>query len=382
MSRDNLNIHPQDTTMVAKQDSLPSLAVQDTVRPGSIQDTLPETVDTIPDRDYSPDEVWAIFERSDRQDLRIDSASQQQTLPVQPYIREISEDPGVRLDSSHIIFSVEPASFHTHPEFSLKLPQYSYKDQDQASGVFIEQFDEMPASEGTPSIAETVQKPSIGRLIVKEKTEVANDWLLGVLIGSLVILAWIRLFYNKFLSPTFVSVFNQQMAHNLFRDKSSLSSRVSSGLNLIFYINTGLFIFLALTHKGIAVADVKGFRAFLLFTVLLMLLYSMKYIVCSVVGFISLSQSAFAEYMHNVFLYNRNLGLFLFPILLGMVYMSEILSPLFFYTGIFLVLSMYSMRLFRGIQIFIRKGVSIFYMILYLCGLEILPILVFFKLLQ
>ncbi|UCG26762.1 MAG: DUF4271 domain-containing protein [Bacteroidales bacterium] len=377
-----INLHPQDSTTGVFQDSIPSLSAQDTVSLSQEQDTIPETEDTIPARDFSMDEIRNIFEQSSRRDPLADSSEFQQPAPFRPILIDPRADPEARLDSSHIILSVDPATSHALPEFSLKLPRFSYKNQDPASGIFIEEINEKQSVQGTPSISEPAGKPFTGRLIVKEKAEVTNDWLLGVLIVSFVIFAWIRLFYNKFLTPTLVSVFNQQTSYNLFRDKSSLSSRVSYGLNLIFYINTALFIFLALSHKGIGIANWRGFRAFLLFSALLVLIYSAKYIVCSLVGFISLSQSVFSEYLHNVFLYNRNIGLFLFPILIGMVYMSDILLPLFFYTGIFLIVGLYILRLIRGIQIFIRKGVSIFYMILYLCGLEILPILVFFKLFQ
>jgi hypothetical protein len=52
----------------------------------------------------------------------------------------------------------------------------------------------------------------------------------------------------------------------------------------------------------------------------------------------------------------------------------------FIYLGMALLIAAYLLRFFRGIKILMNKDVLIFYLILYLCTLEILPLLLGYKL--
>jgi hypothetical protein len=266
------------------------------------------------------------------------------------------------------------------PDFNLDLPEISYRTPENSDAVFIESdinSQERPAGE---SLSTGHRIDSDPLLLEKSKTAISTDWILGVLIFSFVILAWIRLFYNKFLSPTFVAAFSQQVSHNLYQDKSSVSFRVSSGLNLIFYLNGGLFVYLLMQLWGKALWGQDGFFLFGVLFFLLIGLYLAKQLLSLLVGVISQTQKVFSEYMHNVFLFNKNLGLIFFPVILGMVYMSDRIFPVFLYAGIACICVAFLFRIFRGFQIFIKEGVSILYWILYLCALEILPILLFLKL--
>ena len=363
----------QDTTEIRiLQDAIPSVVPQDSVVSQSVQDSVQTASDSLSTKQLSLDEIQLLFEESNRR--------QETNRPLFPAIRVIETEPVVLLDSSHVIFSTDSPVFLQIPRFELNLPQYSYRDQETSGPVFIEDTEGMSVKGTRGEEKVLTHKESEKNLVEKEKMVLSNDWILGVLLIAFVILAWIRLFYNKFLSPTFVAVINQQVSHNLFRDKSSVSFRVSSGLNLIFYLNAGLYLYLAVLYLEVDIAGVAGFRALVLMCLLLIALYVAKYIISAMAGVISLTQKTFTEYLHNVSLFNKSLGLALFPVILGIVYMSELLLPLFFYAGIVLIVAAYSLRLFRGFQIFIRESVSIFYWILYLCALEILPILLFFKL--
>jgi hypothetical protein len=80
--------------------------------------------------------------------------------------------------------------------------------------------------------------------------------------------------------------------------------------------------------------------------------------------------------MFNVYLTNKIAGLLLIPIVIGLAYFpygKSILVNL----GIVLITFMYLFRVKRGIQIGISKAkLSYFYLFIYLCTLEILPLAV------
>ena len=115
---------------------------------------------------------------------------------------------------------------------------------------------------------------------------------------------------------------------------------------------------------------------------ILFLLYLGKIIALKTFGYIFNASKESNEYIHNIFIYNKNLGMFLFPIVTGASFMAQYAVPLLLNTGLFIALVFFIFRIVRGIKILFRKHVSIFYMILYLCALEILPLLMIYKLLK
>jgi hypothetical protein len=362
------------------QDTIQSVIPQDSTVIQSGQDSIQKSIDSLSIRQFTPENIQSLFERSNRHQEALDSLSRQPQATAFQVIQEVKPEPFALLDSNHILFSVD--SFHSLPlpEFELDLPRYSYREEGKSVPVFIEDRGERTDSGKSGKKTTWVQKDVEKGLAEKEKLTVSNDWFLGVFLTSFILLAWIRLFYNKFLSPTFTAVINQQVSYNLFRDRSSVSSRVALGLNFIFYLNAGLYLYLVLSHLEIDFGRLGGFIAYLVLISLIVALYAAKSVVFYLVGIISLTQKPFAEYTHTVFLFNRNLGLALFPVVLGIVYISDSVLPVFLYTGMILILVGYLLRLFRGFQIFIKEGVSILYWILYLCALEFLPILLFLKL--
>ena len=374
VERQNKLIHPQDTllfrqkadtlTFSLQPDSLTQQKEQDTVRKAEASDTLTA-------KKYLLNEIQSIFERSDRRFERIDSVekTKSQIVRFAPLRTETSET-SFRLDSNHIIFSVDSNEALVNPNFLSNLKVIPLNEYKYAPDLFVNET------------SAVVEKQPDQLFPNKIQPATSENWIIGIILVSFIILAWIRLFYNKLLVPTFQSCLNYQTSYNLFRDRSSLSLKVSFSLNIIFYLNTGLFLYLVFNYFGITFFNVNGIITFLLYAGFLMTIYVAKWIVCSVTGYISLTQKAFSEYLFNVFLFNRNLGLLLFPFLIGIPYIADYLTPIFVHAGIIVIVILYLLRIFRGITIFLKEGFSIFYMILYLCALEFLPLILFFRLFQ
>jgi len=107
-----------------------------------------------------------------------------------------------------------------------------------------------------------------------------------------------------------------------------------------------------------------------------LLLYPLKSLVLQLVGWIFSDSERISEYIFNVFLINKILGLSLIPIVVLATYLSSGQEVLL-HVGISLVVLFYVYRLFRGY--FIGRdnaNLSQFYIFLYLCTLEILPLII------
>jgi hypothetical protein len=104
-----------------------------------------------------------------------------------------------------------------------------------------------------------------------------------------------------------------------------------------------------------------------------------KYITTHTLSFIIGEFDLGKEYFFNIFIFNQMAGVVLFPIVLCILF-SKLTPELFLYPGIVICAAFFLLRLFRGFVIStLEQNVGVLYIFLYLCGLEILPLLVLIK---
>ena len=213
-------------------------------------------------------------------------------------------------------------------------------------------------------------------------SQIQTDWMVGVLLFALILMAIIRFSFNKFLQRVVDAVINYQTANSLFLEKNMRNIRGSIFMNLLFFVNVALYIIQYYTNLVSTNHIENGFRFFGYSLLGLMGLYAGKFIVIRSIGYIFNGIKESREYWHSVFIYNKNLGMFLLPITLSVPFIAQHAISLLLNAGLGIALIFYLLRLARGLRILFRKHVSIFYMILYLCALEILPLLMIYKLLK
>jgi hypothetical protein len=212
------------------------------------------------------------------------------------------------------------------------------------------------------------------------KAEASLNWLPGILLLSLFTFSWIRMVYQKYVVQVVTSMLNYQASIRLLRGKNVLFRNMAFGLNFVFAINIGLFIFFFIQYYNLNQIYPAGFISVAIYSVGIIIIYTLKTLVCKLIGNIFMVKEQFAEYVHNIHLYNKNMGLFLFPIVIVFPYItSNQVKPVILYLGLTIIIVMSLLLIYRGFQIIMRNGVSTFYLILYLCAIEILPILLLIK---
>ena len=209
--------------------------------------------------------------------------------------------------------------------------------------------------------------------------ELRPDWLFGLILISLILIAWLKLFYNKFLDQTIQALMNFQLSAKLLRDQNIFSKRVAFALNLNFVLIGSAFVYLLFGYFNIKPFRFSDFISFLAYSGIIVTLLLLRYIVSHLIGHVFQKQRVFQEDLHQVLLIYKNLGIYLIPIVIGIAYIHEnIRIYLVFMSGTMLAAALI-LRLIKGIKILINKDVLIFYLILYLCTLEILPVLIFYR---
>jgi len=153
--------------------------------------------------------------------------------------------------------------------------------------------------------------------------------------------------------------------------------------NLFTMINVGLFASTALLAPGLVDPGLfggsPGLTAVLAASVLAALL--LRHLTCMILAAATGIKILFREYVNVVYNIWFACSLFLFP-LNGIILYAPLQNPLpFIIAGLIIMTIFLLMKALRLLSIFHGRRVSIFYFILYLCALEVLPVLVILKIL-
>lgn len=208
-------------------------------------------------------------------------------------------------------------------------------------------------------------------------------WLFMVLmvIASLVVI--VRIFYRKNISEITRAFLSMSITGQLMREENILQQRASIILTLIFNLTAAYIVW----QFGSALAQqlpfsLNDFGRFLFFAFLISIIYSIKYVVLRLAGFIFETSQEMDAYIFNIFLSNNIFGMVLFPIAVILFLYPQLSdSRLILSVIIVLALLFYIFRLLRGILIGrASSGYTPVYLFLYICALEIAPLMVLLKL--
>lgn len=216
------------------------------------------------------------------------------------------------------------------------------------------------------------------QLPVREKHFFNTDWVTIILMAALILIASVRFGYTKYIGSLFQSVVNYPTSFRMFGEKNYSILHGAFRLEALYYIVFSVFIYQFLAFYTLKNTDndlVFYAKTFAIITAYFLL----KKFVYKLLGTIFQVVSETAEFIFNIDNYNRVTGIILFPVVaLIAFYPSE--NPVFIILlGIFAAGVFYIMLLKRGISILMKKQFSIFYLFLYLCILEFLPLLLIYK---
>lgn len=207
------------------------------------------------------------------------------------------------------------------------------------------------------------------------------NWTLLVGLICVILLLALKSYYKKFTSRIVNTLVNFQLADKMLREKNIIVRRAFFIMNLNYVMVSGLFILLLTIYFGFRITASYPLDYLLINAVIIGILIS-RLVLYYVAGYLFDRLPSVIEHIHMVYLVNKNLGLVLLPISFFAIYTSLKFSELLLFIGIGIVAIATVYKLIRGFQIIYRSGVLLFYAILYLCTLEVLPLLLGAKLIM
>jgi len=199
-----------------------------------------------------------------------------------------------------------------------------------------------------------------------------------LLIGLAFILGVTRYFnprYYALLIGAFRSGSGRQ-----WREMLQAAALANLGMNVFFCAVAGAYLYYLSTGSSLYIMGLSRPMVFLVLIAAMMLIYAGKYAVIRFSSWVFRVENMAGEYLFNVFLINKIIGIVLLPFVVIIAFAGpECLHPMAILSGI-IVLGLLSMRYLRSWSVFYTffKG-SRFHFFTYLCASEILPMAVLVK---
>ena len=206
-----------------------------------------------------------------------------------------------------------------------------------------------------------------------------NDWIAAVFLAILLLLTLIKILFKRRLSHTNVLFLQQKYLLIYFDKDKSTTPNVFQSLFFIVQILVLSLLFYFVNYHFYFKTTFLSFKGFFVIAGIVGLYFSCKFCVDLFLAKIFNLEQVFSKFMYERQSYYNNLVLWILPVLIVSVYASKFNKNLFVVVfTIFMLLSFvrYMLLLLNNKKLAIS---NLFYFILYLCALEIAPLIIVLK---
>ena len=192
------------------------------------------------------------------------------------------------------------------------------------------------------------------------------------------LLGLFRVVFDRYFSNLFQVFFKTSLRQSQLTDQLLQARWPSFLLNLFFAVVVGFYLQLLLTDTGCAGSSF--FRGLAICSGVVLAVYAVKRVVTWFIGWVTDQPVMAAEYIFILFLFNKMISLFLFPMIIVLAFSDGWLHALATAITIGLVGVWILLRYARSFGLFgSRLKISRIHFFFYVVGVEILPILIVWR---
>jgi len=278
---------------------------------------------------------------------------------------------------------------NTNPfELTARLPKVS------TSATQIATNHKAPAPTGNPfdiqPSAPKVEKktpatPRLTELIPSQKAsdhERFRQFLFITLLVLLVLLTIVMTLFRSVVQISYRAFFNENILNQLHREQRGFAALPFQILYLLFFIHAGTFLFLILNRYGIKISE-SNLHALLLCIGGVTGVFTAKHLLLKLIGSVFPIDKEVGAYSLTIIIFNIMTGIGLVPFIIFLSYGTDSLIQPAIYLSLGLLGLVYAYRSVRGLIIANRFiAYHKFHFLLYICAVEIAPLLILFKLIS
>jgi len=206
-----------------------------------------------------------------------------------------------------------------------------------------------------------------------------HDWIIGVVFLAAYLWLIVRN-TTRSIFPEMTRFFLLRgINESPSRDTGSLFTWQSTVMNFVSFMVLGLFTYCAAEWYDFIPEGIPPLLFMLISLGAVIFGVTFRHFICLAAGNLSGESEVFTEYLVNVYQYYRFSSVIVFVVVIVLVYTIILPPQTIILVGAIVLIMFYVLRVLRLFLIFMKRNISVLYLILYLCALEILPVLIIVK---
>lgn len=216
-------------------------------------------------------------------------------------------------------------------------------------------------------------------LAAKERTKPGKEFLFYLLSIFILVLAVFKVFYSKYFNNIFRVFFNTSLRQNQLTDLLLQAKLASLIFNIFFVISAGLYAWLILDHYKL-LKEGNNYILIGLSVLFVAIIYFGKFISLKIIGWISGMSIAIDQYIFVIFLINKIIGILLIPFIILIAFAPATWLTIIIIASFCMIGILFLLRYLRSYGLLQNQlKINPFHFILYIIGMELLPILLIYK---
>ena len=204
-----------------------------------------------------------------------------------------------------------------------------------------------------------------------------TDWISIILLSTFILITLSKAIFQRKFNLIWKSIYNIRNFNALLKEINIFNEFQSLLLFIVYLLNFSLFLYFIIRYFMYKTLFGFNFNEYLALAGLFTAFLLAKFIIIRIIGVIFKTSGKALEYLISKIIFNLVLGIFLLPVLIFIFYTGNI--PMI-YIGLIIITLYYLYSLSRDFFI----GVSVIkfskvYLFIYLCTLEILPVMLLIK---
>ena len=214
---------------------------------------------------------------------------------------------------------------------------------------------------------------------VEVKKEKQADSFFYFLAAMVLLLGFLKYFYSRYFANLFRVFFNTSLRQSQLTDQLLQAKLPSLLFNLFFIISGGLYVYLLLMYFGFIQANNKWILIFSSIA-LMGFIYFIKYCTLKFTGWVTGFTEITNTYIFVIFLINKIIGIFLVPFIIIFTYSDNDIVKTAVIISLMSIIIFLLLRFFRSYGLLQNQlKISRFHFLLYITGIELLPLLLIYK---
>ncbi|MFN8256439.1 MAG: DUF4271 domain-containing protein [Bacteroidales bacterium] len=221
----------------------------------------------------------------------------------------------------------------------------------------------------------SVDKSASGEMLIFQYSDFV---LLGV-IFLFVLLAYVRFYGKNYIYRLNISIFNYSYSNSFYKEKNLAFVFYGNLLLVIFYISSTMLCKSGLEYAGYFISSYGHWVEFIILLIFILTAVSLHKLAYNILGRLFGQIRLSGEYMFYLGNLLKVLGIIYLILFVGVYFTENIWKSIFLYSALFVTIIAYLIKISRLVMVLFTNQFSIYYLILYFCALEILPLAIISK---